>query len=298
MHHDQESVLHIYDLAPPQQSEEGNATSTTSPVCSLGLPRARTGHVQVAYLQSRTPTPPCDTSAAFMRDPMSTAVVMQLTIGPDAEGATNALLLLIPHRTLRAQIGRSFSESCGTSDTQPERVIREWNDWGPGATVMLNLPRKSQAAEHGGLFIPSEVWSQAFGSRLALLICDNPDMASGHVVTFDVDPWAAKCARRYRPTGCGGPGSALAFEEIHDPAPLYSSLDNVLNKLVMVPENVASAPTSVPHAVHVGPRVVFPTGQRPSRIITTHDGFVIAVRSSCLVSNTMLTTGIVNPARR
>lgn len=222
--------------------------------------------------------PPCDTSAAFMRDPMSTAVVMQLTVGPDAEGATSDLLLLIPHRTLQAQIGNGFFEPCGaSSDTQPEHIIREWNDWGPGATVMLNLPRKSQAAEHGGLFIPSEVWSQAFGSRLALLICDNADMASGHVVTFDVDPWAAKCYRRYRPAGCGGPGSALAFEEVHDSAPLDGSLSNVLNKLVMVPENVASAPTSVPFGVHVGPRVVFPTGQRPSRIITTHDGFAIAV---------------------
>ncbi|RPD52757.1 hypothetical protein L226DRAFT_576696 [Lentinus tigrinus ALCF2SS1-7] len=263
VHRDEETtVLRIFDLEPQTRGKDEN--TAPGPICSLGLPRANTGLAQVVHVQSRVPTPPLDTAAAFFRDPTSTAVVLQLTVGPDTDGTTSDLMLMIPRQTLQAQITQALADPC-RGDTQQEQVV-EWEKWGPDGTVLLNLPRKSQSAESGAWFVPSEVWSQSFGSRLALLLCDSVDMASGCVVTFDVDPWAARCARRYRQGGS-------------DNADLETQtlIEDALRKLATLPGNVVSAPTNLSHAVHVGPRIVFPAGQRPSRIITTHDGFAIAL---------------------
>ncbi|TFK85123.1 hypothetical protein K466DRAFT_601434 [Polyporus arcularius HHB13444] len=255
VHRGQEPLLCIHDL----ESRADGGDTTAGPVCSLELPRASAGYVEVVHVQSRTTTDSRNAAVPFVRDPMSTAVVLQLAVGRDSEGATSDIIVMIPHRTMYDQIKEAISSSCGT---QADRVV-EWNMWGLSGAVVLDLPPKAQAAENGGWFVPPDVWPQSFGSRLGLLLCDSPDITSGVVVTVDVHPWAAKCARRY--SGHLGHG-------VYRGGPTASSVDgpspDVLRRLASM--------SKMSHALQVGPRIVFPPGQRPSRIITAHDGFAVA----------------------
>ncbi len=199
---------------------------------------------------------------------MSTAVVLQLAVGRDTEGASSDIIVMIPHRTMYDQIKEAIPSSCGN---QADRVV-EWDKWGLSGAVVLDLPPKALAAENGGWFVPPDVWPQSFGSRLGLLLCDSPDITSGFVVTVDIHPWASKCARRYSGhQGHSAHWGGLTGSSVDGPSP------DVVRRLASMPKNVASVATNLSHALQVGSRIVFPPGQRPSQIITVHDGFAVAV---------------------
>ncbi|KAI0741187.1 hypothetical protein C8Q76DRAFT_791528 [Earliella scabrosa] len=237
---------------------------TCLPLCTYQLPRVKAGQSRMVDMQLTRPARGQAASGPFTRDPASAALVLRLGMEHhDGEGASNELLLIAPLETLLEPARATVPPTADASAAQAERVV-EWEAWGPGRTLLLNLPHDPSASSTW--FVPRTVTAAPYGSRVSLLVCDDPEMRSGFVVTFDVDSWAARRSRRHR-----GEGSSDGIL----PAGMVDALG-------ILPGDMDFRSTGLRYAVSCAPRIVFPPGQRPTRVMTTHDGFAAVVSNSVL----------------
>ncbi len=187
-------------------------------------------------------------SAPFMRNSDLTAVVIQLIVGLDATEGDNmsALLLVVLLHTLRTYNHAPVSSTTHTgitSHTQELERNLKWDEWGPEGSIILTIPRRPPAS-----ILVAHADSAGrivwIEGLVALLRRGGFGNAQGVRHHLRRIPVGANCARRY-PRECDN---------------LDGSARGVLEALMTLLD-----------------------GQRPSRVVTTHDEFAIVVSElACL----------------
>ena len=212
--------------------------------------------------ESSIPRPPA--SAPFWPDPAHRVVVVHFSRRSRhlKKGYTSALLL-IPYATLQSVIDHAER----SPDPRFPRVVYEWNQWAQRDALLLALDIEDVSAD-GYRFAPT--W--AYGSRVCVCLRQTMKLRD-HLLMFDLNPWAAKDARRTAPAGSDAPappasGPTPAAAHVEERGQEYRDWFCIRRALL-------------PYAVYHGPHVEFGDGHYNNvGFVATHNGFLVLV-SGC-----------------
>ncbi|RPD74966.1 hypothetical protein L226DRAFT_613173 [Lentinus tigrinus ALCF2SS1-7] len=174
-------LVYRYDL--PEADPITTRSRQTLELRLPGRPRAETAITRIQ--ETSIPVRPSST-VPFWPDPDLRIFVVVL-------GDCSALL--IPYSTFRTLL--YHPESAHTSPRGRAKPI-PWKNWGPHATLLLHLPY----AERVNFWTYWKMrYCYSYGSRVAIsCYSDYGTSHTGEVFVFDLNPWAAREARRYPPT--------------------------------------------------------------------------------------------------
>ena len=246
--------MFIYHVDTCEQEEESN-TGPNLPVVALSL---LSGAKDCRVQESSIPEPP--PSVPFWPDPSHRVTVVHFNRESRfvKKGYTSALIL-IPYTTLRDLVEWASHDSRSKSNRSTFPVL-EWNRWGQRDTLLLTVD-----IENPGMSYHRFVGTWAYGSRVSVLLVEGW-LFRGPLLTFDLNPWAAKFARH---SDTSPPTTPIMLGKYPDPREWevnYKELLNIDRALL-------------PHAVYHGPYFVCDIDNYTTRLLSTHNGFVALVSS-------------------
>ena len=187
--------------------------------------------------QMSIPAPPSRT-VPFWTDSELRMVVVALESGAG---------LLIPYKHIHSYL--VAVESTPANALKGKRKV-EWANWGPQISLLLPMCATPFQWSYRSAY--------SYGSRIAVSLFDNDsnDACDPDVVTFDLNPWAAKHARRSPPAR-----SSDAWHKDYDKlTPVRDAKNQVL-----------------PHVAFHGPCIFPSLGQAPAILAMDHAGFTTVV---------------------
>ena len=221
--------LLVYDFLSQPASMDTSSTEAQH-VLALKLPPSER---EPSVQESSIPGPP--TSAVpFWSDP----ALRIITVAFSSRAA-----LLIPYSTLSTLLQRK--PRCDLTEAT------HWDDWGPQNTLLLHL----SGNQYPALWMSRHCY--AYGSRVALMYFDKESYFEGDAVIYDLNPWAARCARRERPVASK---DAMYRDALGDPKTAFGTEGAV-----------------VPHAAFHGPGMLPGFAQAPPILAMDQGGFTAVV---------------------
>ncbi|TFK90495.1 hypothetical protein K466DRAFT_583678 [Polyporus arcularius HHB13444] len=180
--------------------------------------------------ESSIPSPPTS-SVPFWTDPALRIIVVAFS---------SRAALLIPYSTFATLL------------QQKRRELTEathWDDWGMRGSLLLHL----SGNQYPALWMTRHCYP--YGSRVALMYFESESYFEGDAVIFDLNPWAARYARR---------------------APHIPSKDAMYGFLVDPKAAFGTEWTMVPHTVYHGPGMSPGFAQAPPILAMDQGGFTAA----------------------
>ena len=237
------------------QAGEGSNTGPSLPVIALSL---LSGAEDCRVQESSIPEPP--PSVPIWPDPSHRVTVVHFNRESKfvKKGHTSALIL-IPYTTLRDVV-----EWAHDSHSKSSPVL-EWNRWGQRDALLLTVD-----IENPHMSSSHFVRTWAYGSRVCVLLNSTWDFR-GPLLTFDLNPWAAKLARR---SDASPPTTPIFLGKYPDPRQWKMNYKELL----------CIGRALLPHAVYHGPKIEWGTSHSfATLLMSTHNGLVVLVSSAIYV---------------